>query len=397
MPFSPPTGVVPAEPTNLLRPKQLIDVLESAVQHKPLALRCALAGCALSLVVGLLLPKGYRATALILPPQQNQGIMDLMMANVGLGLSGAGDLFGKGSDANRYVGMLASEAVCDSLIDRFKLMDAYRCDTRSDTYRVLQRKASVSAGKKDGIITITVEDRDPERAAQLANAYVGELDRLVARLKETGAGNSNAFYAERLAQAKGDLARAEEAMSAFRARNTVVSVPNQAEAAISGLAQMQAQLLAQEVQLAVSRRQLTEESSEVKNLRGAVSSLKRRVGELEAAGTGGAIPGIGSLPELGQQYLRLMREVKIQETLVDLLTKQYQMTQLAQVNGISGVKIIQPARAADKEFEPKLGLIAAIGGLAGGALGLLYSLLRHAAARSRDLAAGGGADGDLAR
>lgn len=355
-----------------------LDWLEKALDYKRLLLRSMLAASALALGLGLLWPKSYSATTVILPPQQNQGMMGMMLGQLSGGMVAlAGDLLGKGSDSDRYVGLLTCNAVADPIIDRFRLMEVYRCDYRTDAYRALESRTRVEAGKKDGVISITVEDREPERAAHLANAYVEELKKLTVRLKSTGAGNSYAFFAERLAKAQGDLAQAEESLKAFQARNKVVLVPEQAEAAIAGIAQMKAQLVAQEVQLATSLRLFTEASQEVKNARSALAGLKSQLAQLEQGGSGDAIPGLGSMPGLGQQYLRLMREFKIQEALVDVLTRHCEMTQFSQGNDVSGVQVIQPARVPDRKVKPSLPLLAVGGAVAGAVLALLYSLLLH--------------------
>lgn len=335
----------------------LLEYLEVLVKQKRLVLRSTLAAFVLSLAVSLLLPKVYSATTKILPPQQDQGLMGMMMGQMGGMASLAGDLLGKGSPADLYVSILNSEAVSDAIIDRFKLMQVYDQEFRLDTYQALGKKVEIGAGKKDGIISITVNDEDPKRAAEMANAYVEELGRLTVRLNVTGAGENKVFLEERLTKAKADLAHAEDALKGFQARNKVVSVTDQASAAIGGIAQARAQLVAQEVQLAALQRQFTDSSQEVKNAKAAIANLRRQLGGMEGSGSGGSIPAVGSVPELGQQYLRLMREFKIQETLVELLTKQYELAKLNEARDVDGVQVIQKARVPDKKSKPKKAII----------------------------------------
>ncbi|HEY6874642.1 MAG TPA: Wzz/FepE/Etk N-terminal domain-containing protein [Geobacteraceae bacterium] len=337
----------------------LLDYLEVIVKRKRLIIRTTLAAFVLSIVVSILLPNVYSSTAKILPPQQDSsGLMGMLMGQAGGGMASlAGDLLGKGSPADMYVGILNSDAVSDAIIDRFHLMQVYKEKYRVDAYKTLDKKVDIIAGKKDGIISITVEDKDPKRAAAMANAYVEELGRLTAQLNMTGAGQNKAFYEERLAKAKVDLARAEDNLKAFQSKNKVVSVTDQAAATIGGIAQIKAQLVAQEVQLAVLKGQFTDSSQEVKSARDSIANLKGQLARLEGNGSGGAIPGVGSVPELGEQYLRLMREFKIQETLVELLTKQDEMAKLTEAKDVAGVQVIQQARVPDKKTKPKRALI----------------------------------------
>jgi tyrosine-protein kinase Etk/Wzc len=336
----------------------LLDYLEVLLKRKKLIAKITGAATVISIIVSLLLPKIYSATARIVPPQQDQGLMGLMLGQAGSGMASlAGDILGKGTPADQYVGILESEAIKDRIIDRFKLMDVYNQKYRLDTYKKLDKAADIAVGKKDGIITITVEDEEPKRAAAMANAFVDELGRLTAGMNIAGAGRNRAFYEERLAAAKVELAKAEESMKDFQSKNKALDVTEQAKASIEGVALLRAQLAAQEVQLASFRSYLTDSSREVTYLKASISDLKGQIARLEGKDGVSAIPSLGSVPSLGQEYLRLMRNFKIQETLVEILTKQYEMTRLKEANDVSGLQVIQQARVPDKKIRPKRSLI----------------------------------------
>lgn len=313
------------------------------------------AAALLSLVLSLLLPNIYTAGTMILPAQEDRGLMSSMMNQLG-GLAtlagAAGSSFGGPNTSELYVSMLRSEAVKDPVIDRFKLLERYDKRFRTDVYAILDRNASVSLGKKDGIITITFSDKDPKFAAAMANAYVEELGNLAVRLNVTGAGQNRSFLEERLATAKGELVKAEENLKAFQAKYKTVSVTAQTEATIKGVAELRAQLAAQEVQLATYRRQFTDASQEVKTLSAAVGNLRAQIAKLEGAGGDSAIPSVGSAATIGQQYVRIMREYKIQESLVELLTKQYEMAKLSEAKDISPFQVIQKAKVPERKSRP---------------------------------------------
>jgi uncharacterized protein involved in exopolysaccharide biosynthesis len=336
----------------------ILDYLEVILKRKKLIAKITAVAFVLSIIVSLLLPKIYSATARILPPQQDQGLMGLMMGQLGGGMANiAGDILGKGSPADQYVGILKSEAIKDAIIDRFRLMEVYDRKYRLDTYEQLDKAADISVGKKDGIITVSVEDKDPKRAAAMANAFVEELGKLTARINMSGSGQNRAFYEDRLARAKVELAKAEDAMKAFQTRNKALDVDDQAKASIEGVALLRGQLAAQEVQLTSYRSYLTDNSREVVALKASIAGIRRQIASLEGKGKASAIPSLGTVPSLGEEYLRLMRNFKIQETLVELLTKQYEMTRLKESNDVSGVQVIQQARVPDKKIRPKRSLI----------------------------------------
>lgn len=336
-------------------PGILFDYLQAVAGRSRLIVKITLAAALISLVWSLFLPNIYTAKTMILPAQEDRGMMSAMMSQLG-GLatlaSGVGAPLGGPTTADLYVSMLRTETVKGPIIQRFKLMELYGKKLRSDASRVLEKNTSVSLGKKDGIITIAVSDRDPKRAAAMANAYAEELGLLAVRLNVTGAGQNRSFLEERLAKAKADLAKAEDTLKAFQAKNKAINVTAQAEATIKGVAELRAQLAAQEVQLATYRRQFTDSSQEVKNLVTSVSNLRAQIAKLEGVDGESAMPSVGSVPTIGQEYVRLMREFKIQESLVELLTKQYEMTKLSEAKDVSPLQVIQRAMVPERKSQP---------------------------------------------
>ena len=333
----------------------LIDYLQIIVKRRRMIIGITLAVTVISIVYSISLPNIYTAKTLILPSQDDKGMMSAMMSQLG-GLAtiagGAGVSLGGPSTTELYVSMLNSEAVKDPIIDRFKLMDVYKKKYRTDIYKTLNKNVAVSAGKKDGIITILIDDKDPKRAAEIANAYVEELGRLAIRLNVTGAGKNRSFLEERLGQAKADLAKAEDGLKTFQSANKAVQVTAQAEATIKGLAEMKARLAVQEVQLATYRRRFTESSQEVKNLATAVNNLRGQIARIEGGGGNSAIPSVGSMPALEQEYVRVKREFKIQESLVELLTKQYELAKLSEEKDISPFQVLVKAMVPEKKSKP---------------------------------------------
>lgn len=324
----------------------------SLLKHKRVIASATLAAAVFAVALSLALPSSFRSTALILPPEQDQGLMGAVLGQAGAGMAGlAGSLLG-GSSADMYVSILNSNAVADRIIDRFKLMEHYRESYRCDTYRALARRVDIGVGKKDGIISITVEDRDPKLASEMANAFVAELDRVTARLNISAASQNREFLEQRLSLAKADCAKAEDALKAFQTRSKLVDVESQAAASISGVGQLKAQLVQQELQLVALRRQFTDDSQEVKNAKASVAHLRGQLSTMES-GAGGALPRLGGVPRQQLEYLRLMRDLKSRQSLVELLTSQYELAKLSEANGVTNLQVIQKARVADKKAKPR--------------------------------------------
>jgi tyrosine-protein kinase Etk/Wzc len=354
----------------------LLDYAEVLVKHKRLIIRTTLSALVVSVAVALCLPRIYTSTALILPPQQDQGVMGLMLGQMSGGISSlAGDLLGKGSSADMYAKMLESETVRDAIIDRFSLISTEKTKYRTFAYKLLERKVQIDLGKKDGIISITAEDKDPKRAAEIANAYVDELGKLTVGLSVTGAGGNRKFLEGRLTKAKADLAQAEDALKAFASKTKALDPVEQAKGTLEGVGALEGQLAAEQVKLGGIRRIFTDSSQEVKNEQAVIANLKGQIAKFEGERTGSAIPGLGSVPGMSEQYLRLMREFKIQEALVEVLTKQYEMAKLSEAKDNATLQVIQWAKPQDKSLKPSKTNIVLLSTLAAFVASVFFSFV----------------------
>ncbi len=362
----------------------LLDYLELFAKHRRTVLRITFAGCVLCVIVSLILPNKYASTAQILPPQQDSGLLGVLMmgSNSGMGLgSMAADLLGKANPVDRYESILNSEAIKDAIIDRFRLMDVYKQKYRLYTYKQVDKHVKIKAGKKDGIITITVEDKNPQRAADMANAFVEELDKLLTRINIGDASQDKAYVEQQLTKAKSDLARAEDNLKTFQAKNKTPDVVEQAKGTIKGVGDLEGQLAIEEVKLEGMRRSFTDSNEAVKNQQAIVASMKAHIAKFEGSRHAAAVPGVGSVPELAQQYLRLIREVKIQEAIVELLTKQSEISKLTAEKDYASIQFIQKARVADTKSKPIRWLIVLVGTIASGIIGMLYATFIESTAK----------------
>lgn len=307
----------------------------------------------------LMVPNVYTARAMIIPGEEDDGgMMGAMMAQMGgLGNLAGGLVGGTVTKADLYTTMMRSETVKDPIIDRFDLMKRYEAKLRSSIYARLDDMVLITTGKKDGVITIAVDNEDPKLAASLANAYVEELARMVTGLNMAGAGSNSAFLEKRIAEARTDLVQAENTLKEFQVRHKAVSVSDQAKATIEGVAKLRAELATNEIQLATLKFKFTDASQEVKTAKATIANLRAQIANLEGASDNGSIPSVSTVPEIGQQYLRIMRDFKIQESVLEMLTKQYEVSKLSQVKDISLFKIIQKAKVPETKSKPRRGFV----------------------------------------
>lgn len=313
---------------------------------------CATAATAL---YTLTMPNIYTARTKILPPQQQSGLLSAAMMQGALAGIG-GEILGESKAVKLYVEMLKIESLRDPIIDKFKLQEVYKKKYREDVHLAMTKTVTVVAGK-EGIITISVDDKDPKRAADMANGMVDQLKTLTAHLSMTGASNSKLFLEERIAKAKGDLSKAENDLKTFQTKYKTIDANQQASLSMTATAQLSAQLTSQEIQLSVLRRTYADSSQTVKAVQQSIAVLKENIRRMQSDGGTVALPGFEQMPERGQEYLHLMRRFKTAEAVSDMLAKQYEMAKLNADNDVSSIQVIQKALVSERKSKPARGKI----------------------------------------
>lgn len=311
----------------------------------------------LSVAASLILPKIYAATASVFPPQRD-GLLGSGMAGTRLE-SGAGALagsfFGIKSPADVWVGVLKSTTVRDALIEKFQLKERYGTRTMDETRKVLASKVSITKDK-DEIIHITVEDRDPDTAAGIANAFTEELDNVNRRTSMTQGKSARLFVGKRLEKVNADLKEAEEALRKFQEKNRAVKLDEQSKAIIETMATIKGQIISQEVKLETLLSYATHDNHLVQLLEREISELKGKLNEISGGGASknrGAFVPIERLPALASQYASLVRDVKIQEVVYELLVQQHEMALIQEARDSPTVQVLDRAVVPDSRIKPK--------------------------------------------
>lgn len=339
---------------------QLLRALLTVAKHKRMVLGFVGSIAVISLVTVFFLPKYYTATAKILPPPQKQSIAGALLGQLGplAALAGGGKDLGLHNPNDMYVGMIRSRTIADALVDQYSLMQRYREKTRVETRKKLESKTEVVSGK-DSIISISVEDKDPVIAANIANSYVEELQKLTQDLAVNDAGIKKKFFEHEVQIANEELSKAEDDLKATEQTTGLIHLDSQAKALLEGYAALRAQVTAKQVELASIRSFATPDNPDLIRVQHELEALQAQVTRFEQ-GPGHYDVALGRVPAAGLEYVRRLREVKYRETLLDLLTKQYEINRLDEAEGAAIVQFLDKAVTPEKRsWPPRMALVIA--------------------------------------
>ncbi len=360
----------------------LLDLLIVVAERKRLVLRVTLAFAVLAIIISLLLPVRYAGKVTLLPPQEGSSMGAALASQLG-NLGGMAALAGGGlgikNPNDRYVAMLQSRTVEDSMIQRFGLMQEYHKRLLSDARKELEDRTVVDGNTKDGLIHLSVEDHNANRAAELANGYVEQFRELSQHLAITEASQRRLFFQQELEQAKNNLANAEEALEQTEQKTGVIQPESQERALIESAASLRAQITAREVQIQGMQTFATGENSQLiqaqQELAGMRAQLAKLGGSEDTSGSEFLIPK-GLVPKAGMEYVRRLRDVKYYETIFDILARQFEMAKLDEAKEGALIQVIDPALVPDRRSFPKRSLIVLGATVVGFILGVFFALLQ---------------------
>ncbi len=335
----------------------VLDYMIFLLKWKKLIICVTVVFFAVSVLVGLLLPKKYLAETRVLLPQQSGLSMSVQMMNQLSGiLLPAGLNSGLRTTGDLYVALLKSRTVLDRMIDRFDLMKAYRETSREDTRHDLLNALSIQDLKKSGLLVVGVEDRVPARSAEMANAIVDELRNLTQHIAVSEASQRRLFFEEQLKNTKESLIRAEEGLKGYQEKTGAIEIKEQTKAIIESIAQLRAQIAAKEVELKVLRSYATARNPDMQKIEDQLRGMKEQLSKLESKG--GKNPDVlmstASLPQAGTGYVRKWRDLKYAEALYELLMKQYEMAKIDEAKDAMVIQVVEKAVPPEKNSKPKM-------------------------------------------
>jgi uncharacterized protein involved in exopolysaccharide biosynthesis len=348
---------------------RVLDSLILLSRRRGFLLRSTLSVGVLASIAALLLPNHYTATTNILPPQQSTSLAASMLGQLGalgpvaalaqkdLGLKNPNDI---------YVGMLRSRRIEDALIRRFDLLRVYHDQKMSAARKDLEEASAIVLGK-EGFLSVSVEDRDPARAAAIANAYAEQLRAVTQDLAVTEAGQRRIFFERQLELGKNRLAEAEQALKETQQKTGLIQLDGQAKAIIESVVKLRALIAAKEVELIAMRLFSTDQNPDYQRAEQQVVGLRQQLVVLErqSGGPGELQVAAGNVPEAGLEYVRKLREVKVAEAIFEILTKQYEGARLDEAKSAAVIQVLDPAIEPDRKSWPPRAWIVLLATLLG--------------------------------
>jgi capsule polysaccharide export protein KpsE/RkpR len=380
-----------ADPVSTAFSGSLPPLIRVAFKRRKLIGMAALVIVVLALALAVLLPRRYMATTVILPPQQGGSPGAAMMAQLGsLGAMAGmgGGALGIKNPNDLQAALLKSRTVEDAMAERFHLQALYHAKYLSSARKHWEKKTLIDNGLKDGLIRLSVTDRDPRRAAELANGWVEEYRRFSATMAVTEASQRRLFFEQQLNGARQDLAHAEDEMKQTQQRTGVIELDGQAHAMIASAAMLRVQVAAKQVEIQAMRQFAADGNPDLERARQEMSSLQGQLSSMDVANDrpgGDLVAPKGNLSEAGLDYARALREVKYREMVVELLARQYEMARVDEARQGAQVQVVDAAVVPDRPVSQFRVWIVLGGLLLSLPLALLIALAAEALAALRAL------------
>jgi capsule polysaccharide export protein KpsE/RkpR len=344
------------------------------VSEAPFIKRAVIYGFVISVIVSLILPARYESTARIVPPSENkaQNALKMLSSNTAgtNDILSVGGLVGldSGDDSPRFVAILKSRTVLDRMIDRFDLRKVYGVGYMVLAEKALQSRTEITLDRKTQIIMLTVWDRDKHRAQQLANAYIEELNRVMADLNTSDAHRERLFLEGRLVEVKKQLDEANKRLSEYSSKNGVLKPEDQGKAMVESAATLQGLIISAQSELRGLQQIYSDNNVRVREVKARIGELTRQLQNMagvESASGDDAhnpqlYPSMRSLPALGAGYAGLYRDAKIQEVVYETLTKQLELAKVNEAKELPVARVLDPGDLAEVRAAPKRKLIVMI-------------------------------------
>ena len=332
-------------------------------------------GGAVALLIVIIVPTRYAATTRLMPPDppagQGMTLLAGLVGKMGANLASlGGDLLGVSTSVDLFAGLLESRTVQNDLVAKFDLRTVYGERHLVDARKELARRTDLSIDRKSGILTIQVTDHDPKRATAMAQEYVTQLNNVVTQLNTSSAHRERMFLEARLEQVKTDLESAEEDFSKFASKNAAIDIKEQGKAMVEAAAVLEGQLIAAQTELQGLRQIYADSNIHVQTMQARVDELRRQIlkmsGKQEPEGAlplkeDELYPSIRKLPLLGVTYADLFRRMKVEETVFETLTQQYEIAKVQEAKEVPSVKMLDPAELPEKKVFPPRTLLFFLG------------------------------------
>jgi uncharacterized protein involved in exopolysaccharide biosynthesis len=356
----------------------LLDLLIVLAKYKKSIFGLTFGAAILSGAISMVMPEVFQASTKLLPPQQTQSSAAALLSQLG-GIAGAATgMPGMKNPNDLYVAMLKSRTIADRLIEQFHLKQVYGTDSHEKARKRLERNTTITSGK-DGLIVIGVEEKNRELVAKLANAYGSELFRLMKTLAVTDAAQRRLFYERQLAATKDNLTKAEIALKSTMDTRGVISVDSESRSILETVARLRAQASAKEIQLSSMRAFVTSSNPEYRRAEEELNGLRGELAKLE---NGRGTEAGSSEKKGGLENIKLLRDLKYQQMLYEVLAKQYEVARIDEAKDPSIIQVLDPAVVPERRAKPERTKIVVLSTLVGFMLSVLGAFFVEARRRA---------------
>ncbi len=348
----------------------LIDYLYIFVKWRKLLITNFFIVCVVALVISLLLPKWYESSAVIMPPKSDFNNLNISALVSKLPFGGLGIPMGS-EEVQAFMAILKSRTIKEIVIHKFNLIEVYEKKDIERTLEALEDNIEGTLGD-EGQILLSVLDQEPKRAAEMANTLLSALDSIYTQLNIQKARNDRIFIEKRFTQNKEDLKTAEERLKAFQEKYGVIDIPEQIKVAIGSAAELQTLIYMTEIELGIKQEHLASSHILILQDKLKLSKLKKKLSELKAGNSnsnGRLVPEadlfipFDLVPEVGLEYLRLYREVEVQNTIFEFLIQLYEQAKIEEAKDIPSIQVIDYPAVPIHKAKPKRAIIVIVAGL----------------------------------
>ena len=329
----------------------------------------------LAVVVVMLIPAKYTASAHILPPVIGQSSTLALLGGMGGGILGVGK-----NPSDIYVTMIKSNAVEDELIKNFDLQRYYDQKYKVDTRKALEKDLNVKAGK-EGLIEIEYTHRDPKQSAAVANGVVEALKNLNARLAITEAARRRVYFEHQLILAKDNLTDAEVSLKNYQQKTGVMQMEAQGGATLSQIATLEATITGKQVQLDGMKSFATKNNPDYVRVQHELEGLNSELAKLQSNSKGetsGVMIAKNKIPETALEFAHHARDVKYYETLYEIMAKQFEMAKADEAKEGALIQVVDAATPPERRSSPKRSMIVLLSMVLAFFLAVLWAFVRHA-------------------
>lgn len=319
-----------------------------------------------SVTASLLMTKYYTSTTTIMAPKTPDllGLMGGARSST-LQRLAAGSLLGGMTNMGgyNYIAVLTSRNVLEDVIEKFNLREHYNME-RMEWERVIERlMGNVSVGvDRNEYIAISVEDKDPELAAAMANYFVQKLNERSQEIAIAEAGANRKFVEGRIEETKMKLTEAENALRDYFEETNLVIFPEQNMSALNAVADMYTLLTSKEIELAFLKNSLNPNDRSIQRLEFEINELKSR---------------IGAIPEASIETIRRYREVMVHQRMLEYLLPVYEQARIEEQKNVPVIVVLDEAKVAEKKSKPKRMIIVLVTVLLSMVVTIVLILLRE--------------------